>query len=220
MPERASLPFPHLDCKDNKNSRKAPAFFSSIIVHFFGSDKVDERKYLRVHMRVLTYRSTARPDLPPERHRRDGPCVRPRGQIACGRTQGPSLPNVPSSVGFWKTGKNQKNRERGYLSCYEIEHPIDRNRKECQIFSTQNLFTISRQSSAKNARLGALFNPRLMGNRGGKAKFLHIRHGFVHVFSPYLMPFCGFASTPKNKKSTPNFFSALTFWSQRCLFFC
>ncbi len=26
--------------------------------------------------------------------RRDGPCVCPRGKIACGRTQGPSLPNV------------------------------------------------------------------------------------------------------------------------------
>jgi hypothetical protein len=98
-----------------------------------------------------------------------------------------------------------------FLSCYEIEHPMAKDRKECQNLSTQNLFTIARHSSAKNARLGALFNPRLMGNRGGKAKFLHIHHGFVHVFSPYLMPFCGFVSTPKNKKSTPNFFSALTF---------
>ena len=33
-----------------------------------------------------------------------------------------------------------------------------------------------------------------------------MRHGFVHVFSPYLVPFRGFVSTPKNKKSTPNFF--------------
>ena len=98
-----------------------------------------------------------------------------------------------------------------FLSCYEIEHPMAKDRKECQIFSTQNLFTISRQSGAKNARLGALFNPRLMGNRGGKAKFLHIHHGFVHVFSPYLVPFRGFVSTPKNKTATPNFFSALTF---------
>ena len=61
------------------------------------------------------------------------------------------------------------------------------------------------------ARKGALFGPRQMENRGGKARFLHTRHGFVHVFSPYLVPFRGFLSTPKNKTATPNFFSALTF---------
>jgi hypothetical protein len=116
-----------------------------------------------------------------------------------------------SASGIFKKRYRLFNRTKRFLSCYEIEHPMAKDRKECQNLSTQNLFTISRQSSAKNACLGALFNPRLMGNRGGKAKFLHIHHGFVHVFSPYLMPFCGFVSTPKNKKSTPNFFSALTF---------
>ena len=123
------------------------------------------------------------------------------------------------SAGFWKTEKNKKYRNVVYLSCYEIEHPIANNRKDCQNFSKQNLFTIARQSSANNAHTGVLFYHRQMENREGKAKFLHTRHGFVHVFSPYLVPFCGFVSTPKNKTATPNFFLALTFWSQRCLFF-
>ena len=109
------------------------------------------------------------------------------------------------NLGFARWG------QRGEPSCYEIEHPIDRNRKECQNLSIQNLFTISRQSGAKKTRFGAWFNPRRMENRGGKAKFLHTHYGFVHVFSPYLVPFRGFVSTPKNKTATPNFFSALTF---------
>ena len=96
---------------------------------------------------------------------------------------------------------------------------MDRNWNGCQYFSKQNLFTVARQSSAKNARMGAFFNPHQIENRGEKAKFLHTCHDFVHVFSHYLVPFCGFVSTPKNKKSTPNFFLALTFWSQRCPFF-
>ena len=99
----------------------------------------------------------------------------------------------------------------GELSCYKIEHPMANDRKDCKDFSKQNLFTISRHSGAKNARLGALFGSRQMENGGRKAKFLHIHHGFVHVFSPYLVPFRGFVSTPKNKTATPNFFSALTF---------
>ena len=104
-----------------------------------------------------------------------------------------------------------KNREKRFLSCYEIEHPTPNYRKECQNLSKKNLFTIARHSSAKKARKGALLNPRQIKNREGKAQFLHTRHGFVHVFSPYLVPFRGFVSTPKNKKSTPNFFLALTF---------
>ena len=106
-----------------------------------------------------------------------------------------------------------------FLSCYEIEHPMANNRKECQYFSKQNLFTDSRQSGAKKARSGALFNPRQMEKRGGKARFLHTCYGFVHVFSLFLVPFRGFVSTPKNKTATPNFFLALTFSSQRCPFF-
>jgi hypothetical protein len=99
----------------------------------------------------------------------------------------------------------------GELNGYKIEHPIANDRKDCKNFSKQNLFTIARHSSAKKARLGALSNPRQMENGGRKAKFLHTHHGFVHVFSPYLVPFRGFVSTPKNKTATPNFFSALTF---------
>ena len=110
-------------------------------------------------------------------------------------------------------------REKRFLSCYEIEHPTPNYRKECQNLSKKNLFTIARHSSAKKARKGALLNPRQIKNRGEKAWFLHTRHGCVHVFSPYLVPFCGFVSTPKNKTATQNFFLALTFWSQRCLFF-
>ena len=110
-----------------------------------------------------------------------------------------------------KTEKNKKNRKKVFLSCYEIEHPMDRNRKGCQYFSKQNLFTVARQSSAKKARMGSFFNPHQIENRGGKAKFLHTHHGFVHVFSLYLVPFRGFVSTPKNKTATPIFFSALTF---------
>jgi hypothetical protein len=88
---------------------------------------------------------------------------------------------------------------------------MDRNWNGCQYFSKQNLFTVARQSSAKNARMGAFFNPHQIENRGEKAKFLHTHHGFVHVFSLYLVPFCSFVSTPKNKTATPNFLSALTF---------
>ena len=116
------------------------------------------------------------------------------------------LTRINRSVGF-RSGQGQ----RGEPSCYEIEHPTANNRKECQNFSKQNLFTDSRQSGAKKTRLGALFNPREMKNRGRKASFLHTYYGFVHVFCPYLVPFRVFLSTPKNKKSTPNFFSALTF---------
>jgi hypothetical protein len=93
----------------------------------------------------------------------------------------------------------------------ETENSTDRNRKDCKNLSKQNLFTVARQSGAKNARLAAWPNTRRMEKRGGKARFLHTRHGFVHVFSPYLVPFCGFISTPKNKTATPIFFSALTF---------
>ncbi len=101
--------------------------------------------------------------------------------------------------------------KKGNLNCYEIEHSTANNKKECKNFSNQNLFTIPGQSGAKKARLGAFFNIRQIKNRGGKAEFLHIHYDFVHVFRPYLVPFCGFLSTPKNKTATPNFFSALTF---------
>jgi hypothetical protein len=102
--------------------------------------------------------------------------------------------------------KQEKQKKQIILSCYEIEHPIAYNWKDCQYFSKQNLFTVARQSSAKKARMGAFFNPYQIENRGEKAKFLHTHHGFVHVFSHYLVPFRGFVSTPKNKTATPIFF--------------
>ena len=123
------------------------------------------------------------------------------------------------TTGGTSTLKGSPHAVEIFLSCYEIEHPMAKNRKDCQYFSKQNLFTILRQSGAKMARKGALFSLRQMKNRGWKAKFLHTHHDFVHVFCPYLVPFCGFLSTPKNKTATPNFFSALTFWTQRCPFF-
>ncbi len=110
-----------------------------------------------------------------------------------------------------KNREKQEKQEKRFSNCYEIEHSTAKDWKTCQNFSKQNLFTVSRQSSAKKARLGALFIPRYMESRGGKAIFLHTHNGFVHVFSLYLMPFCSFVSTPKNKTATPNFFSALTF---------
>jgi hypothetical protein len=58
---------------------------------------------------------------------------------------------------------------------------------------------------------GSMVQPSADGKPRGKSQFLHTHHGFVHVFSPYLVPFRGFVSTPKNKTATPNFFSALTF---------
>ncbi len=105
-----------------------------------------------------------------------------------------------------KNREKQEKQEKRFSNCYEIEHSTAKDWKDCQNFSKQNLFTITRQSSAKKARLGALFIPRYIENRGGKANFLHTRNGFVHVFSLYLMPFRSFVSTPKNKTATPNFF--------------
>ena len=110
-----------------------------------------------------------------------------------------------------KNREKQEKQEKRFSNCYEIEHSTAKDWKDCQNFSKQNLFTNPRHSGAKKTRLVALFSPCRIENRGGKAKFLHTHHGFVHVFGLYLVSFRGFVSTPKNKTATPNFFSALTF---------
>jgi hypothetical protein len=57
-------------------------------------------------------------------------------------------------------GKQGKQGKKGGMSCYEIEHPTDGNREECQNFSKENLFTDLRHSGTKKARLGALVGSR------------------------------------------------------------
>ena len=65
-----------------------------------------------------------------------------------------------AQLDFGKRGKTRKTGKKGGMSCYEIEHPTDGNREECQDFSKENLFTDLRQSGTKMARTGALFGSR------------------------------------------------------------
>ena len=91
-------------------------------LHSLYVDQWDWEAVIRPEDRTVAFlNSTAWPDLPPKRHRRDGPCVRPRGQIACGRTQGPSLPNVrmnptERSPLSWilKNREKQEKQEKGF----------------------------------------------------------------------------------------------------------
>jgi hypothetical protein len=75
----------------------------------------------------------------------------------------------PSGIFKNTTVFSTASSKKFFLSCYEIEHPMAGNWKDCQNLSKENLFTIARHSGAKKARLGALFGSRLMENRGGKA---------------------------------------------------
>ena len=54
-----------------------------------------------------------------------------------------------------------------------------------------------------------------MKNRAANDEILHTSPTFVHVFLAIFAPFRVSVSTPKNKKSTPNFSAALTFENQR-----
>ena len=59
-----------------------------------------------------------------------------------------------------KNREKQEKQEKRFSNCYEIEHSTAKDWKDCQNFSKQNLFTISRHSSAKKTRSGALLNSR------------------------------------------------------------
>ena len=89
----------------------------------------------------------------------------------------------------------------------------------CQNISQKILFTATKHSRSKNGRFDPSACPRPMKNRGAKGENLHITPTSVHVFRFYFATFRVSVSTPKNKKSTPNFSAALTFFSQRSPFF-
>ena len=80
-----------------------------------------------------------------------------------------------------------------------------------QNFSQKILFTATKHSRSKNGRFDPSACPRPMKNRGAKGENLHITPTSVHVFRFYFATFRVSVSTPKNKKSTPNFSAALTF---------
>ena len=79
--------------------------------------------------------------------------------------------------------------------------------------------SILERKMAKNGRFGLSSNPHPMKNLDEKRENLHIIPAFVHVFCLNFATLRVFVSTQKNKKSTPNFSAALTFFSQRTPFF-
>ena len=98
--------------------------------------------------------------------------------------------------------------------------PFCRLRGEnCQNLSQKNQVTATTQFLAKNDPFRALTKHRQMKKRGQEGDFLHTNHGFVHVFCSFFAPFRVSVSTPKIKKSTPNFSAALTFENRRTPFF-
>ena len=94
-------------------------------------------------------------------------------------------------------------------NCFENHHGFFGG--QCSKFPSGNIFNLERKAGGK-CTFRAVCAVAPEAKNGSEGRFLHTSGGFVQPILRFFVPFCISVSTPKNKKSRPNFSAALTFF--------